>query len=558
MVVLSITVAVVSALLAASSAQQTLNSVNVTTSLGTVTGLHVATGHIEYFSFRGIPYANVTTRFKAPTPMKPWVSLVMATDDGSPCAQPGLVGPLSEDCLFLNVYTPLLPKSDSPKLPVMVFIHGGGFTNGTGSSRKYGPEFLMAEKNVVLVTINYRLGIFGFLSTGTHDAQGNAGMKDQVEALRFVKNEISYFGGDPNRVTIFGVSAGGASVIYHMLSPMSKGLFHRAISQSGSPLADWTNIDLNTTLEHAILVAKNLGCDTESAKTIVKCLSEKSTLALVQASSNVMTEQAFGLQTTIPFRPVVETRFEEEVFLADHPGTALGALTGTVPLIIGANKDEGVLNLPDNDNDYAVIDRNLQHFAPREVRKHATVDQLNSFGQQLRAYYFNNGPVTQLTQEGLVNLLTDQQFMYPTAQTVRKLAGRNNTVYLYRFAYNGNYKLDPLVYNKLGYNGVLHAEEMGYLFYSKRYNNADLTKTSTNDYRTMQRMVKCWTAFAATSKPYNLTDEDIRNVQWPQVTSASELKYLNMETDFTSATDYYKERVALWDRITNFKLLHSL
>lgn len=142
----------------------------------------------------------------------------------------------SEDCLYLNVYTPsILPLI---LLPVMIFIHGGSFKSGSGNEEIYGPDFLV-KNEVILVTINYRLGVFGFLSLQSKNIPGNAGMKDQVAALKWVKSNIENFGGDPNNITIFGESAGAASVSFHLISPLTKGLFKRAIIQSGSANCWW-------------------------------------------------------------------------------------------------------------------------------------------------------------------------------------------------------------------------------------------------------------------------------------------------------------------------------
>ena len=144
----------------------------------------------------------------------------------------------SEDCLTLNVYTPA-PIVGKCR-PVMVWIHGGGFVSGSGKTDMYSPDYLIAE-DVVVVTINYRLGIFGFLAfeDPSLGVPGNAGLKDQVMALKWVQKNIHNFGGDPNNVTIFGESAGGASCHLLMLSPMARGLFHRCIAQSGTALNQW-------------------------------------------------------------------------------------------------------------------------------------------------------------------------------------------------------------------------------------------------------------------------------------------------------------------------------
>nr|CAH7758726.1 unnamed protein product [Callosobruchus chinensis] len=135
------------------------------------------------------------------------------------CPQPTAGDPVSEDCLMVNVYS---TKVRNPKRPVIVFIHAGGYYSVGSTSTWAGPNYYL-DQDIVLVTINYRLATLGFLSTGTKEAPGNNGMKDQVEALRWIKHNIASFGGDPDSVTIQGYSAGGFSVILHMISPMSQG-----------------------------------------------------------------------------------------------------------------------------------------------------------------------------------------------------------------------------------------------------------------------------------------------------------------------------------------------
>lgn len=154
-------------------------------------------------------------------PVKPWNGTLDAIRDPPKCPQPVIsAAEISEDCLRLNVYTKNI--SSLANKPVIVFIHPGGFYENSGRSDEFGPQYLI-QRDIVLVTINYRLAALGFMSTGTKEAPGNNGLKDQVVALRWVKAHIQSFGGDPNSVTLLGYSAGGISVTLHMVSPMSKG-----------------------------------------------------------------------------------------------------------------------------------------------------------------------------------------------------------------------------------------------------------------------------------------------------------------------------------------------
>ena len=201
----------------------------------------------KYASFQEIRYALAPTgnlRFKSPSKYLPSGIYDVSNESTVFCPQmnQNLDGSFTldgvEDCLFLNVYVPKKAIDDQDlKLPVMVFIHGGSLITGSGNFRDYGPLHFM-DKNVILVTINYRLGPFGFFFMGDEMVSGNAGLKDQVMALQWVQDNIQSFGGDPNSVTIFGESAGSFSVSVHILSPLSVHLFHRAIMQSRSAIGE--------------------------------------------------------------------------------------------------------------------------------------------------------------------------------------------------------------------------------------------------------------------------------------------------------------------------------
>jgi para-nitrobenzyl esterase len=201
----------------------------------------LAGGGTTIRSYKGIPYAAAPVgelRWKAPQPAKPWKGIRVAKSFPPNCPQSALVpGPQSEDCLGLNVWTPA--RAGGPKLPVMVWIHGGGFQLGASAQSVYDGEPLAAQ-GVVLVSLNYRMGIFGFLAhpalsrESPHGVSGNYGMLDMVAALRWVKRNISAFGGDPDNVTIFGESAGGTAVCLLMVMPEAKGLFQRVIAESAA------------------------------------------------------------------------------------------------------------------------------------------------------------------------------------------------------------------------------------------------------------------------------------------------------------------------------------
>lgn len=249
-------------------------TITVDTTQGSIKGvqMHSRLG-LKFWSFRGIRYAQPPIgqlRFQNPQPVKAWKPQVFdATKEGPMCPQVTVNRTwLSEDCLRLNVYTKNLDKAGGLK-PVIVHLHAGGFSAFSAISIYAGPQHLM-DRDIVLVTLEYRLASLGFMATGTADAPGNMGLKDQVIALRWIRRHIEKFGGDPKGVTLWGYSAGSISVGLHMLSPMSKGLFHRAIMQSASPLAQFRYGGNQLVL--AERQAKLLKCPVKPIKDMVACM----------------------------------------------------------------------------------------------------------------------------------------------------------------------------------------------------------------------------------------------------------------------------------------------
>lgn len=247
-----------------------------------------------------------------------------------------------EDCLYLNVYTPPLDsiKKASGKLPVMVFMHGGGWTMGSGAPDLYGPEYFL-EQDVVLVVGNYRLGALGFLSTETTEYPGNYGLKDQLETLKWVKQHISSFGGNPESVTIFGESAGGASVSYHLQSPQSKGLFHRAIQQSGTLFNPWAYPpSKGNAAKNALKLATLFECDVEGEDwtKIIECLRKVDSIEMAKSEDAFYEWLSYPI---CPFRPVVEPS-HSKAFI-DHLPRETGVNSLDIPVLMGIVADEGLL-----------------------------------------------------------------------------------------------------------------------------------------------------------------------------------------------------------------------
>lgn len=334
-------ISVVSCQVSGDSADFTL-----TTALGKLKGTYLkSVTEQSFYAFRGIPYAQPPIgekRFKAPEPIDQWTGVFDATSDGPMCPQPySEESEISEDCLRLNVYTRELPSERHPniKRPVIVFIHPGGLYSLSGQSKNFaGPQYLM-DRNIVLVTFNYRLGALGFLSANTKEAPGNAGFKDQVLVLKWIKLHINKFGGDPGSITLLGYGAGAISASLHLVSPMSKNLFHRAIIMSGSTTAQWriSSSQINLLKRQARLV----NCTDPSVHNIVTCLK---TTSYLQFANTLRFLFDFG--EGIPFllwKPVIESDFGQERFLIEDPVDSFkNGNFMKVPLISGITRDEFV------------------------------------------------------------------------------------------------------------------------------------------------------------------------------------------------------------------------
>ncbi|MGW5363672.1 carboxylesterase/lipase family protein [Actinopolymorpha pittospori] len=467
-------------------------------------GLVEGTATKDYELFQGIPYAAPPVgplRWKAPQPAAAWRGVRHATTLGGPCAQgPGEIpgGTTNEDCLYLNVTSPTGVASknaseDTSKntstsaaksttrakerpRPVIVWVHGGGFTSGAGSN--YDARKLAVRGDAVVVTLNYRLGVFGFFAHPVLPGSGTFGLQDQIAALGWVHRNIAAFGGDPHNVTMAGESAGGMSTCAFLTSPAAKGLFDKAIMQSGSCMLNWpTNTwypglegfgpyaPLSEVEDFGNETANELGCT--DPKTAVACLRK------LPAQTVLGTQMPYN-------RPAYDTPL-----LPSDPADALRAGHFTrIPVISGGNRDEGAGNA-------AALETN------GHLTEQAYLDLLTeTFGADNGARVAQRYPASAYASpaQAWAAVITDQPWSCPTLTGDGLLAARTTT-YAYEFADRTapNLGAPPPAGFQLG---AAHAFDLPYVFDFSTFFDLRPDQQALSD-----QMIEYWTRFATTGNP---------------------------------------------------------
>lgn len=495
------------------------------------------------YSFRGIRYAKAPVgelRFKPPVAEEKWNGTYDATKDGPACPQPGDI-PTSEDCLLLNVYTTKLPSSrHNPKRPVMFYIHPGGFFALSSVSRWVGPHYYL-DHDIVLVTINYRLASLGFISTGDQWAPGNNGFKDQIIALKWVKENIASFGGDPNLVTIIGYSAGGVSVAGHLLSPMSTGLFHRAIGMSALVFGQ-TPIG-NHQFHLAQVQARLVGCPDDTSENIIKCLKTKSAKELGDSLGGF---SEYGDLVQL-WTPVIEPDFGQERFLIDHPiKSAMNGNFQKVPIMAGLSQEEFSYLALEVVNDPVMLKRMDEEFdtvAPIAFVYERNTTKSRIVSEKLREEFLGPGPLTQSSLKGIGYLYADGIIGFGVNRGVKLFSAKNTeNTYYYLFSFPGRYSYFVLPNTTTPY-GVVHHDDLIYMFYSEIFPKLN---TSDPEYVMVKKLTTLHTNFACTGNPTPSKTEKLDNVIWTPFTSQNNA-YMDIGEKLTVKKDLFKDRYSVWE-----------
>ncbi|XP_068165779.1 neuroligin 4 X-linked a [Antennarius striatus] len=543
----------------------------VTTNYGKLRGVKVTLpneilGPVE--QYLGIPYAMAPTgerRFQPPEPPMSWPGIRNATQFPPVCPQfledrfllndmlpvwftanldtvVTYVQEQSEDCLYLNVYVPTEDDihDENGLKPVMVYIHGGSYMEGTGNM--IDGSILASYGNVIVITINYRLGVLGFLSTGDQAAKGNYGLLDQIQALRWIKENIQAFKGDPKRVTIFGSGAGASCVSLLTLSHYSEDMFQKAIIQSGTALSSWA-VNYQPA-KYTRALAEKVGCNTLDTIDLVECLQNKNYKELIEQS---VTPAKYH----IAFGPVIDGDvIPDDPQILMEQGEFLN-----YDIMLGVNQGEGfkfvdgIVDSEDgvsaNDFDFAVSDF-VDHLygypegkdTLRETIKFMYTDWADKENPETR-------------RKTLVALFTDHQWVAPAVATADLHAQYGSPTYFYAFYHHCQSDMKP------SWADSAHGDEVPYVFGIPMIGPTDLFNCnfSKNDVMLSAVVMTYWTNFAKTGDPNQPVPQDTKfihtkpnrfeEVAWTKYNPKDQL-YLHIGLKPRVRDHYRATKVAFW------------
>ncbi|XP_072021099.1 acetylcholinesterase-like [Amphiura filiformis] len=491
--------------------------------------------------FRGIPFAEPpigANRFRSPQPAKPWDGVYDASYFRMACPQPFIsFSGIGEDCLYLNVFVPhTIPENSA----VMVYMFGGAFIIGHGSQEEYSGIPMSAVGDVIVVTLNYRLGPFGFLTTGDDSAPGNYGVLDQVMALEWVQDNIQAFGGDPNQVTIFGQSAGGASVGLHLMSPLSQNLFQKAIMQSGvSLVAFGFRSDIDNAKSEAFALGALFNCSDESTVELMACLREQTEDEILQG----------GLQVADKYVPVIDG-----YFLHDTPQNLLkNNEFAAVDIMLGTNKDEGssyaLGAFPEafNARTPPPMNRSLyEETWPMFTYGYVNDQLVDAVETEYVDWSIAESPDADYL-DTMIRQITDQAYWGPTDEVARAHVAVNATVYLYYMTHVPTVSIYNILSLGPKWLGCTHAEDVPFVFGHAFIPGVQFYKPKLPrdvEIELSVKLMKYWTNFAKHGTPNGDGDDDLPH--WPTFT-IPDLSYKEISLDLPNGRVLKPEYSNFWN-----------
>lgn len=512
------------------------------TKLGPVGGRRIQVLGTTIEEYRGIPYAEPPVgelRFKPPVPAQAWDGTLDASSRRTGCPQrrardgAGLMGgdlEYGEDCLHLNIWT----AEGHRKRPVLVWIHGGGFNYGSASYDNYTGSVIAAKTGLVVASLNYRLGVLGFLNADTPEAPGNVGLLDQNLALKWIRKNIRNFGGDPTRITLIGESAGAMSVHAHLLSPMSRGLFRRAITMSGAMGTPDFSDPVHRSVSKGDAVAAIVGCRSADVTldsqpdSVIACLRNKSADELVVASSEAVPGKVFAFLPTY-----------HDQFLPKVPAVAVrkGFFDASVDLLTGVTSDEGLTPLVWPRPWPELLSDNLDNM-DRETLKSSITRVITSWlsddAAELLDQYAARATDHVGVRRQLLDYLSERLFVCPMHVAAAAHAARGGAVYSYVF------DQWPTQHPPFSWAGVGHGMDLAYTFglpllHTEHY--------SDQDRRASENLISMIATFAEKGVP-----EYPRGPPWPKYSADSPVSLRLMHNNVTEAFGFSSENCGLFNQ----------
>ncbi|CRK95778.1 CLUMA_CG009235, isoform A [Clunio marinus] len=457
----------------------------------------------------------------------------------------------SEDCLYLNVYVPP-SANENRKLPVMIYIHGGGFNLDSSSIEWYSPENLLME-DVIVVTLNYRLHVLGFLSLPSMGIPGNAGLKDQQMAIEWVHENINNFNGDANNICLFGESAGGASVHMQVLNPKSRSLIKSAICQSGCALGDWALQRDAVGLSRRL--AKFLGCESDDDNEIYQTLMKASASDLFRLRTKPQDRDEARRNLNFAFKPCIEPE-SEDAFMSKHPLELIKVQENqiNIPIMFGTTDKDGLVMVAYYKYMTQLFNRDYVKLVPRSLNINPNSLSAVQLGEEIKRFYFKDAAICDETIPQFIDHMTDFHFLTP--QTIANEAHarfqRNGKQFLYEFQFDGELNHYKKLLQMDDIPGAGHADEICYLFNQRSFQTKIDLNSRTG--RMRKNLCKLWSNFAKYGDPTPDHDNPLP-IKWDHVKPLikDELKvdldYLMINDEFKMVKNINNHRMEFWRRI---------